>query len=198
MEDNTFNIGDSVMVKSGVSDPDLGTDLGGWQGRIAGVEKIDEKHTLVSIQWDSLTLKALSLDIVAHCERKGLDWSVMNLYTEDVEPVAPRDAQQDVEDVVEEIESQTRYLHLGEEGELIQQVLTGVDPSDYWEAFETWYEYLEKSLTFPFDAEIYEPQERGPLQAGDRLRVRRLNDIADPYGVLVEGCLRTNLDHTLV
>ncbi len=30
----SFQPGDSVIVKQGVKDPDFGTDIGGWQGRI--------------------------------------------------------------------------------------------------------------------------------------------------------------------
>jgi hypothetical protein len=49
-----FKIGDSVVVKSGVKDPDLGIDIAGWQGRIAEIEK---KDSSVGIAWDSMTLK---------------------------------------------------------------------------------------------------------------------------------------------
>jgi hypothetical protein len=30
----TFNVGDSVVVKSGVNDPEYGGDISSWQGRI--------------------------------------------------------------------------------------------------------------------------------------------------------------------
>ena len=33
-----LKVGGAVVVKQGVTDPDLGIDIGGWQGRILDVE----------------------------------------------------------------------------------------------------------------------------------------------------------------
>ena len=38
-----LHVGDSVVVKSGILDPDFGTDISGWQGRI---EEIDDEDTV--------------------------------------------------------------------------------------------------------------------------------------------------------
>ncbi|MFT4639885.1 MAG: hypothetical protein ACI8T1_003210 [Verrucomicrobiales bacterium] len=46
---STFRVGDSVVVKSGVTDPDFNTDIGGWQGQIEDVES----GGTVLITWDS-------------------------------------------------------------------------------------------------------------------------------------------------
>ena len=54
-----FKIGDSVAVKSGVTDPDFGFDISGWQGRI---QEVDSTGT-VFIRWDSLTLNQMGLDL---------------------------------------------------------------------------------------------------------------------------------------
>ncbi len=32
-----FDVGDSVRVKPGIDDPDLGMDISGWQGRAIGI-----------------------------------------------------------------------------------------------------------------------------------------------------------------
>ena len=53
---STYHVGDCVRVKAGVKDPDWGKDLGGWQGRISGIDK-DGDEVVVNIQWDSITLK---------------------------------------------------------------------------------------------------------------------------------------------
>ena len=56
---------------------------------------------------------------------------------------------------------------------------------------EGWVEYLNSSLVFPFEAEVSEYQDEGPLQMGDRLVVKRVVDEDDKYGVMVEcrvGC----------
>ena len=33
-KNSKFQVGDSVKVKDGTSDPDFGIDIGGWQGQI--------------------------------------------------------------------------------------------------------------------------------------------------------------------
>ena len=56
MESSNWAIGESVVVKPGVTDPDTGRAIGGWQGRISAI--LDEAEIL-TIQWDSLTLKSM-------------------------------------------------------------------------------------------------------------------------------------------
>jgi len=51
MKSRNWTIGESVVVKPGVTDPDTGHDIGGWQGRISAI--LDEGEIL-TIQWDSL------------------------------------------------------------------------------------------------------------------------------------------------
>ena len=59
MENKKWTIGDSVVVKPGVTDPDMDGDLGGWQGRVTAIYE-DEDPVTVEIHWDSLTLKSIS------------------------------------------------------------------------------------------------------------------------------------------
>jgi hypothetical protein len=87
-----LDIGDSVAVKSGVVDPDLGIDIGGWQGRVI---EADDGDT-VFIRWDSITLEAMGLDVVIRCENENLDWEVMTLYMADVEKTTSRDTEKNV------------------------------------------------------------------------------------------------------
>ena len=75
---------------------------------------------------------------------------------------------------------------MGAEGRSIQAVLAGVDPDDEWAVFEAWHTHLHEVLNLPFEAEVAEFQERGPLQSGDHVTVQELTDIDDLYGVLVE------------
>ena len=89
-----FKLGDSVVVKSGVKEPDDGTAIGGWQGRISELDS---------------------------------------------------------------------------------------------EAMEKWREHLAEVLSFPFEAAISEYQERGPLREGDKLVVRRIKEVDDLCGVLVDA-----------
>lgn len=181
---HVFQVGDSVMVKSGTKDPDTGGDLSGWQGWITEVDDSDGE-TIVTIEWDSITLKNTPLSIIKDCERKGLDWRVMGLRAADVQPVTARDAKRDVENTVDEIENQVRWADLDEEGERIQQVLDGIDPDDEMALVEAWEEHLEETLSFPFEAKVSEPQDRGRLRTGDRVKVKSISLADEMYGIIV-------------
>ena len=87
-----FEIGDSVIVKSGVLDPDFGIDISGWQGRI---EEVDDGET-VFIRWDSITLREMRLDMIIRCENENLDWEVMTLDMDEIEVTTARDSEADV------------------------------------------------------------------------------------------------------
>jgi hypothetical protein len=54
-----LNLGDSVMVKSGVRDIDLDYDMSGWQGWVIDIEVIEGRPPLVTLVWDSITLNSL-------------------------------------------------------------------------------------------------------------------------------------------
>ena len=136
MESRNWTIGQSVVVKPGVTDPDTGNDISGWQGRIRAF--YDEEATL-AILWDSLTLKSMSPKHIAWCEEEGLSWTEMNLSVEEVEPVAARDTEKDVTATIKEIESKTGWLYLGgEQGKRIQQIVNRAKGRDEFAASRTW------------------------------------------------------------
>ena len=177
--------GDSVIVKPGVKDPDTDTNISGWQGRISDISE-DDGETIVSILWDSVTLKKMPRSMIEYCEDEGLGWREMRLGVSDVKPASPRDAEEDVEEAIEEIESQTAWLFLGEEGKRIQKVLDGIDPDDTVEILEAWKAHLGKKLKFPFEAEIVEHVRRSSLRIGDRVTVDGVREVDDVYGIFVE------------
>ncbi len=178
-----FKVGDSVVVKPGVVDPDLGIEIGGWEGKIAEEPGQDD---LVLISWDSVTLRNTPDFVIEQCEEQGLDWTKMYLDTQEVELTSPRDTEEDVAQVIKELEKKRAWSWLGEQGRRIQQVLASADADDEMAALEAWEEYLAGSLTFPFEAEIYEWQERGPFQAGDRVKVTGIDLVDDLYGIIVD------------
>jgi hypothetical protein len=174
--------GDVVRVKPGVKDVDFDADLSGWQGRV-----VDVHDDTVEIAWDSHTLRhEMPSEMITACEEQGLDWAIYFVRPHDLEPVEPRDTQADVEQAVEELARQHAWDWLEEEGEITRQVLKGLDPRNERELFGAWEEYLTAHLEFPFRAEVDEVQERGPLQAGDRVRVRSIIDTNVFYGVIVK------------
>jgi hypothetical protein len=53
-------------------------------------------------------------------------------------------------------------------------------------ALDAWQKYLEKTLTFPFDAVVSGYQDKGPLQSGDRVSVKKISIVDDIYGIIIE------------
>jgi Calcium binding len=196
-----FKVGDSVSVKTGVQDPDFGGDIGGWQGRVTEVRADEQGIPMLDLQWDSLTLQQIPGTAIEHCEEGGLDWGTMGLYAHEVEAAKPRDKPADVAKILEELSATYAWAYLGEQGKRIQAVLSSVFEGDDMEdiddldeledladleAFNAWSEYLGKRLRFPIDAQVSEVQERGPLQAGDLVKVTGIQDVEDLYGILVD------------
>ena len=77
----SFFVGDSVVVKSGVNDPDFKNDISGWQGRI---EEIDDEDWIL-IRWDSKTRKQMPPDLINQCEDENLEWELMTLSVNDIQ-----------------------------------------------------------------------------------------------------------------
>jgi hypothetical protein len=179
-----FQVGDSVVVKPGVKDVDQGYDMQGWQGRVVEVLAQQQPPVLL-ITWDSLTLRSFPPQMIETCEYEGSSWSSYYLSSEDIQKTEPRDTQDDVDAAIAEISAQYAWAFLGDEGKGIQKVLQEIDTEDEMTCFKAWYAHFSKVLTFPFEAEVSEFQESGPLQAGDVVRVIGLSDIDDLYGVLV-------------
>lgn len=178
-------VGDCIVVKPGVKDPDSGTAISGWQGRVTEIQSYEPGKMTVTFQWDSLSLKRMPASAIRRCEEKGLDWTTMGLYPEDIERAEPRDTQDDVDALIEELSAEHSWDYLGKQGQRIHQVLAEVDEDDDMKAFETWQEYMEAHLKLPFEADVSESQERGPLHFGDRVTVTGFEGAEDMYGVLV-------------
>ncbi|RWX48950.1 Calcium binding [Candidatus Electrothrix communis] len=177
-----FQLNDSVVVKSGVKDPDTGMDLGGWQGRIAKIEE----DNLLCIDWDSLTLKNIPDSYITTCEEEGFGWNQYYTYATDVEKTEPRDTRDDVDEIIGILYEKHAWDHLGKEGEGIKEVLREIALDDE-AALEAWDKHLRQVLTFPFQAEVEELQERGPLRVGDRITVEKIDSyIDDLRGIFVK------------
>ena len=185
MESRNWTIGESVVVKPGVTDPDTGRDIGGWQGRISAI--LDEAEIL-TIRWDSLTLKSIPPAHLAWSEAEGLSWSEMNLLHNEVELAAARDTEDDVATATAELESQTSWLYLGgEQGKRIQVIVNraaGQAGHKELAVFRAWHAHLEEHLVFPFAATVVEYQ-RGPVRQGARVTVLAITFLDETYGTIV-------------
>lgn len=153
MEKQAWTIGESVVVKPGVSDPDPGRDIGGWQGRISG---LFEGEGTVVIHWDRLTLKRMPLAHIAWCEEESLDWLAMTLAAEEVVPATARDTEEEVVQARRIIEFQTNWLCLGgEQSQRVQALVNQAeDKDDDYSVMQIWHTHLTKHLTCPFTATV--------------------------------------------
>jgi hypothetical protein len=177
-----FRIGDSVIVKPDVRDPDLGIVIGGWQGTVSDIS--DAEQT-VCVDWDSQALAAMPGSMIDQCEEQGLAWDQMYLRIGEVEASPRRDTPAQRAQLLAKLQAQHQWSHLGPEGAQIQAVLGAVDPDDEWAIYEAWAAHLRQVLRFPFEAIISEAADRGPLHQGDQLAVQAITDIDDLRGLIV-------------
>ena len=178
-----FKIGDSVKVKANVKDPDFDIYIEGWQGRISGIE---EDGNLIHFKLDSLTLDKMPDPFIDQCEEDGLDWTEMVLEASELEVSKPRDTEKDVKKKIKELSRKHAYSYLGEQGKRIQKVLKNINPDNVWKNMEAWGNHFKNVLQFPFEAEVSEVQDDGPLDAGDKVKVVEVTDVDDLYGVIVK------------
>ena len=102
-EESRYEVGGSVVVKEGTLDPDYYNDIGGWQGRIYGIDDSNDDDPLISIEWDSITLKNMPYSVIEDCERDGLTWSMIDLYSTNLRITEPRDKEEEVAEAFEMI-----------------------------------------------------------------------------------------------
>jgi len=119
-------------------------------------------------------------------EEEGMDYATMYLREEEVDLTGSREIEEDRAEDIEDIYKTRSWNWLGEEGKRIQKVLTGIDEENEMEAPKAWEKYLEKALTFPFIAKVLGYQDRGPLQYGDKVSVKKISLLDDHYGIIVE------------
>lgn len=186
-----FKVGDSVAAKPGVQDPDMGGDISDWQGRIIDIQQYEQAGLLtVMIRWDSLTLRNIPESVIVHCEREGLDWAEMGLFVHEVVPAKARDTEQDVAEAQAEIQEQFNWIGMGDDeaqGRRIQAIVNSARNHYEMTILDAWDRHLRANLTLPFEAEVYESQERGPFRIGDKMTVMSISELDDLYGLIVQA-----------
>jgi hypothetical protein len=180
--------GNSVIVNQRVKEPDWEKfELSGWQGRVTEIDNTtNPDHTLVTIEWDSETLKQIPSWFVEQSEAEGYDWTIMVLYDTDVEITKARDKKSDVKKVREKLENEFYWLHLGEEGKRIGKILRGTDPGDIMECLFRWSEHLDETLNFPIAAIVDETNDYGPVKEGAKVSIKSLPHLEDLRGIIAE------------
>jgi hypothetical protein len=166
-QQTNLQIGDVVKVRRGFKDPDTNMDMSNWHGRIT---ELYPEHGTTMIAFDSQTLQNMP---------PGYDLT-------DLTKVEARDTLVNVHKTIKKLASEHLYDCLGDEGEEIQRIMQSIDPDDELAALDVWLEYLEQELKFPFEAVVDERQGRGPLRAGDKVRVHVIEDVDEHYGIIVK------------
>jgi hypothetical protein len=144
-ENIDFCIGDSIVVRSGTVDPDLGLQIGGWHGRISDIEVTEQGQAFLLIYWDSITLKKMPWTVIEQCEEKGMDWAEIVLDAAQIEMAPARDTEQDVGRAVAELAEAYAARYLEEQNRQIRKSLAGVTADTVMLALNTWRAALEEN-----------------------------------------------------
>jgi len=181
-----LKIGDSVIVKAGTKEPESENfEIGGWQGRVIEIDReFDNVNTMITIEWDSLTLRQMPAEFIHESEYEGLDWQSMNLFETDLEKSVHRDNKNDVKKTQKLLSDKYHWSSLGEEGLRISKVLNGIDPNDEMKCLQNWVNHLDKSLTFPIQAIVTESEDNWLIKSGDKVLIKSLPHIVDLYGII--------------
>jgi len=147
-----FKIEESVIVNNGVKEPNLGEfEIGGWQGRIIKIDKKRDKgRILITIEWDSLTLKQIPSAYIEQSENDGYDWQNMILYDSDLEKTKSRDNRAFVKEYQDVLKEKYKWVSFGVQGSRISKVLGATNPNDEMECLRKWVEHLDKKLNFSY------------------------------------------------
>jgi hypothetical protein len=102
-------IGDSVQIKKGVIEPfQKKFDISGWQGRILKIfteecMECGHKTKLVSIAYDSITLRQMSDEYIKSLIHDGIGFAESELLFKEIVPVEARDTEKETEKARKEL-----------------------------------------------------------------------------------------------
>lgn len=177
-----FKINDYVKVKPGIMDPDNETtEIGGWQGCITEIDDSDPNEILITIAWDSQTLRTMPGEFVEESIREGLDFSEMTLLADEVELTATRDKARDRDEVIRALEQENSWADLGEQGKRIQAVESACEHD--FALMDHWFEYLENNVELPVKAK-YVGDSSQNLRHGAEILINGFAETDDDYGVI--------------
>jgi len=179
--------GDSVKVKSCILEPNnKELEIGGWQGYVVNIKrKRNAENALITIEWDSVTLKKMPEKYIIETAVEGLSWKTMVLHDTDIEEATARDNLKTLRRIQNKLEDKYYWKSFGDEGLRIEKVLEGADIKDERECMLCWFNYLELNLTFHFKAEVSLESYSTSIRNGDIVTVKGLYDFVDLYGILV-------------
>lgn len=181
----SLKIGDSVIVKAGIKEPDSESfEIGGWQGRVTEIDMEFVEGPLINVEWDTVTLEQMPSEFIERSEIDGLDWREMNLYESELVKAVPRDTKTNVKKAQEKLSNFFNYSSFGKQGQRISKVLTGIDRDDEMACLQKWVKHLEKELHFPVHAIVTESINTEIIDYDDEVLIKSLTHIVDMYGII--------------
>ena len=85
VEGMKFSVGDNVIVKKGVIDPDFAICIEGWTGEIAQIGRDSDSRPSYFIKWDNGTVVTMSPEHITACDRENIVHTCMFLAESDIE-----------------------------------------------------------------------------------------------------------------
>ena len=98
-----FRYDEPVAVKQGVKAEGFGIDFSGLQGRTSDIVLTEDDGPRITVLWDSLSLRAIPLDVIEQCVREGIDWTAVLLRFEEIQRAEPRDTWDDDQEAIDTI-----------------------------------------------------------------------------------------------
>jgi len=177
-----FKINASVKVKPGIIDPDHEQfDLGGWQGRISKIGQMEGGECLVTILWDSDTLRTMPKAFVEVSVRNGYSFDEMTLLESEVEAVVARDKVKDRDAAIAALEQATSWYEMGDQEERIHAVEATCE-NDF-DLLDHWLEHLENKVQLPVKA-LYTGDSSQNLHQGAEILINGFVDADEHYGII--------------
>lgn len=177
-----FKINDSVKVKTGIKDPDTGKyDMSHWQGRVCEIEEVEGYPPVITIAWDSLTLKGMPKSFIEESIRDGYVFEEMNLYVHDVERTEPRDMLHDSDEIVRSLEELFAWVEIGKQAKRIQAVEDAC--LNDFDLIHHWFTHLYRNMEIPCKV-IYKGGSNPDLRPGMEITINGLLDANDKAGVI--------------
>ncbi len=182
--------GDSVRIRTGVIEPETGTDLSGWEGRVIEMATDPDSGTLVAwVEWDSLTLNQLTPGLIRRLQDADADWVGQAMEVRDLQAAQPRDTLAQTEQARTDLLARYTWTDLGLQGKRIYRILKDTFKANpQFTCLDAWEAYLTTKLSFPFMARVVVEQDCGPLSQDMEVEVRELsgNDPDNGLFVLVQ------------
>jgi hypothetical protein len=140
---------------------------------------------MLTIQWDSLTLKGLPTAFIEYRVKEGLAWTEMNLEPQEVTHPDPRDTVEEMAAAIAAIEPGFSWRWVGgEQGKRIQQqIVNQAQGTGALAVSKAWHTYLEEHLRVHFAAVA--GARHGSVRPGDTVKVLGVSFWDEAYGTLV-------------